>query len=537
MNPRALALTIKRGVPALLAEALTRTIGDYLAGSRNATVLEDGAAIFDLTRSKYSLSGEHGKCLLHFWSDERNAVRRVIEVEEKRGSLQLTVQRMGQPRPSKLEICRNQDSRTPSTRKAARAAYQGKLQRMLERKFPGFHVTHITSGADLERSFGPVYARGLLRRGQSAFAVLGVNAQETQASIDSALTFAILWLDVCRQSHVSKIHVEGLKLFVPAGMSGLVRARMSHLNPEAAKWQLHEVNELEESIHELDCADCGNIETRLVRCADEAAARERFAAAAAAIREIIPEVDAEILSAGQMSFRCHGLEFACARWGPDPASFRNRVEIVFGVGAEETVLSEENYPRFIRCIHEIAEVRHAEGPRDHPMWRLQPERWLEALVMQNVRVLDDRLDAACRYSQMPAFSAADRAMIDVLAVTRDSRLSVLELKAEEDIHLPMQGLDYWSRVTWHHERGEFQRFGYFPGRELSPAPPLLMLVAPALHVHPATDTLLRYLSPTIDWMLFGIDERWRENLRVIFRKRPGSQIATGIQIPPDVDAA
>ncbi len=511
-NPRSSSL--------IAAEALTRTIGDYLAGSRNAIVLEDGAAIFDLTRSKYSLSGEHGKCLLHLWSDERNAVRRVIEAEERRGSLQLTVQRMGQPRPTKLEICRNQDSRAPAARKAVRAAYQGKLQRVLERQFVGFHVTHITSGADLERSFGPVYARGLLRRGQSAFAVFGVNAQEAQSSIDASLTFAILWLDVCRQSHVSKTHVEGVKLFVPAGTAALVRARMSQLNPVAAKWQLHEVNELEETIHELDCSDRGNIETRLVRCTDEDAAHERFAAARAAIREIIPEAEATILSAGEMAFRCHGLEFARARWGPDELSFRNRVEIVFGVGAEETVLTEENHPRFLRGIHEIAEVRHAEGPRDHPLWRLQPERWLETLAMQNLRALDERLDAACRYSQMPAFSAADRAMIDVLAVTREGRLSVLELKAEEDIHLPMQGLDYWSRVAWHHTRGEFQRFGYFPGRELSPLKPLLMLVAPALHVHPSTDTLLRYLSPEIDWIFLGIDERWRENLRVVFRKRP-----------------
>ena len=504
----------------IAAESLTRAIGDYLAGSRNAIILEDGAAIFDLTRSKYSLSGEHGKCLLHLWSDERNTVRRVLEAQERKGALQLTVQRMGQPKPTKLEICRSQDSRTPTARKAARATYQRKLQRMLERKFPEFHVTHITSGADLERSFGPVYARGLLRRGQSAFAILGVNDAETQSSIDAALTFAVLWLEVSRQAPVSRIHIEGLKLFVPAGTAALVRARMAHLNPSAAKWQLYEVNEREETIHELDCFDRGNIETRLVRCADEDAAQERFAAAIALVLNIIPEAEDVMLSAGEMAFRCHGLEFARARWGPEPGTFQNRVEIIFGLGAEETVLTEANHPRFVRHIHEIAEVRHAEGPRDHPLWRLQPERWLETLAMQNVRALDERLDASCRYSQMPAFSAADRAMIDVLAVTRDGRLSVLELKADEDIHLPLQGLDYWSRVAWHHARGEFQRFGYFPGRELSPAAPLLILVAPALHVHPATDTLLRYFSPEINWMLLGIDEHWRENLRVIFRKRP-----------------
>jgi len=128
------------------------------------------------------------------------------------------------------------------------------------------------------------------------------------------------------------------------------------------------------------------------------------------------------------------------------------------------------------------------------------------------------LDAAHVYSQVPAFSASDRAMIDVLTCTRDSRLAVVELKADEDIHLPLQGLDYWARVRWHHERGEFQQFGYFPGLQLSQRKPLLLLVAPSLRVHPSLDTVLRYFSPEIEWSLVGVDERWREGIRVIFRK-------------------
>lgn len=510
----------------LAAEALSRTLETYLAGSRSALVLEDGATLFDLSRAKYSLSGEYGKCLLHLWSDERNTVRRVLEAEEKKGMLQLTVQRMGQPRPSKLEICRSLDPRTPTSRKVARAAYQRQLHRMLERALPEFRMIHMTTGANLEQSFGPVYARGLLRRGQSAFAVFGVNAQETQSSIDASLTFAILWLDLCRKTYANKLHVEVLKLFVPAGTADVARARMAQLNQSAAKWQLYAVNEKEDSLTELDHRDCGNIETRLVRCPDEAAARERFQSAIEDVHAILPEAEVAVLSAGEIAFRHLGLEFARARWIPEPGSFRNRTETVFGLGAEETTLTEHNRERFTRRAHEIAEVRHSEGPRDHPLFRLHPERWLERLTLGNVSALDKRLDPSCCYSQMPAFSAADRAMIDVLAVTREGRLAVLELKAEEDIHLPLQGLDYWSRVAWHHARGEFQRFGYFTDRELAASAPLLLLVAPALHVHPATDTLLRYVAPEIEWMLLGIDERWRENLRVIFRKRPGNANGT-----------
>ena len=39
---------------------------------------------------------------------------------------------------------------------------------------------------------------------------------------------------------------------------------------------------------------------------------------------------------------------------------------------------------------------------------------------------------------------------------------------------------------------------------------LLLLMAPALHVHPATDIWLRYFAPESEWEFLGIDERWRE---------------------------
>ena len=90
----------------------------------DAVVIEDGAVVFDLARTKYSISGECNKCLLHLWSAERNVVRRVLEVEIKNDVLRLAVQRLGQDTPTKLEICRERDRRTPTAKRAARFAYQ-----------------------------------------------------------------------------------------------------------------------------------------------------------------------------------------------------------------------------------------------------------------------------------------------------------------------------------------------------------------------------------------------------------------------------
>jgi hypothetical protein len=224
------------------------------------------------------------------------------------------------------------------------------------------------------------------------------------------------------------------------------------------------------------------------------------------------------------------LEFARARMGAEPGSFRSIQEIVFGVGAEERVLEARNEGAFGELVACLRDVRHPYGPRQHALWRLHPERWLESLVVGDVSVVDERLDPSSLYSQVPAFSAADRAMIDVLTTTHEGRLAVVELKADEDIHLPLQGLDYWSRVEWHHARGEFARFGYFDGKELSPEKPLLFLLAPALHVHPSTDILLRYISPEIEWAFVGIDERWREGVKVVFRKRPERSARRGSEL-------
>ena len=162
------------------------------------------------------------------------------------------------------------------------------------------------------------------------------------------------------------------------------------------------------------------------------------------------------------------------------------------------------------------------------LWRLHPERWLESLVVQDVGAVDERLDTDCLYSQVPAFSASDRAMIDVLTVTREGRLAVVELKADEDIHLPLQGLDYWSRVAWHHARGEFQQLRIFSRAGIERANRRCCFWwRRRCIVHPATDTLLRYVSPEIEWAVVGIDERWRDGVQGGVSKRPGQSAIHG----------
>ncbi|HEY5161628.1 MAG TPA: hypothetical protein VII81_01335, partial [Terriglobales bacterium] len=448
----------------------------FLAESPRALAIENGEPIFDFATARYSVSGE-GKCVLHIWSDERNAVRRVLDAELKSRVLRLSVLRFGQSQPTVLEICAATDRRTPAALRAIRSHYRQVLERVPLRHYPGWKLDSVSSRADLEHSCSPVYTRGLLRMGQSAFAVLGVNGEETQPSIDAALTFGILWMDRQREQLAGRAHVEGLKLFLPAGRADVVRQRMAHLNRDAAKWQLFELDERAETCVPLDCNDSGNIVTRLVRAVDVPAAHARFAASIARVQALAPDCEAHVESPSEIVFRLHGLEFARAPMAPVPGSFRNNEVISFGLWPAEYTLDETNESFFRELVTRLAEHRQAHGIQGDPIFRACPERWLESPIIRDVRAIDERLDQRFVYSQVPAFASADRAMIDVLTCTLDSRLAILELKAAEDIHLPLQGLDYWARVHWYQQNGGFLRNGYFAGRELSDAPPLLYLLA------------------------------------------------------------
>jgi hypothetical protein len=501
-------------------DLLARTLQEFLSAARSGVVMEDGQALFDLESAQYSVSTQKDRCLLHLWSQERNLVRNVVDAESKNGVLTLTVRRFAQARPVKMEICRDRDRRTPTAQKATRSRYARLMERVLRREAPGWAVdkARLSTSMDLERSFSPVYARGLLRKGRSAFAVMGVNQQETQTAVDASLTFGLLWLQACREREAGRSVVEGLRLYVPPKSAATLRIRMAHLDHSAARFQLYEFDERDESVEQIDHSDHGNIQTRLVRCPDAAQVRARFAATVSKVLALAPQAEVAVISPTELSFRFHGLEFVRTRLANAPGSFQVEEEVIFGPPGYETRLSEETAPAFTEFIKTVIDARSIHGDRRDPLWRMYPERWLESLVFKNVAAIDSRLDQGHVYSQVPAFSASDRAMIDVLACTREGRLAVLELKADEDIHLPLQGLDYWARVLWHHNRGEFQQYGYFPGQQLSPRPPLLMLIAPSLRVHPATDAVLRYFSPAIEWSLVGLDERWRDGVKVIYRK-------------------
>jgi len=498
-------------------EEIATLVSQYISENPGAVVVEDGQMLFDFSAARYTAVPERDRCLLQIWSEERNVVRRATSAEIKNGILKLSVARFGQSKPSRMEICTSSDRRSPSALKAMRSAYRRTLERAVARIFPGWTLERMTISADLEHSFGAVCARGLLRRGQERIAIVGCGQGESQSTIDNSVAVAVLWIDYCREHLAAKSNVGSVALFVPDGRAGTAQLRASHLNREAVQWRVFALDEHTEQAEELDLATELNLSTRLVQCFNREQTLERFVKSVERMRTLCPQAEAAATSSSTVGFCFHGLEFARATMEPD-RHFRMAERIVFGAAPAEYELNDDTEPLLVKLIERLM-LKRVGRDHTHPFYRLQPERWLQSVVERDVTLLDSRLDGTLVYPQVPAFAAGDRAVIDLLGITRDGRLAVIELKAAEDFHLPVQGLDYWARVRWHHRRGDFQKFGYFPGRILSERDPILILAAPSLHVHPSTTTMLRYFSPELEWRLVGLDERWRDGIRAVFSKQ------------------
>jgi hypothetical protein len=520
-------------------ERLIQCIEQYLVDHPAAALLEDGRVIFDLRTARYSVTGDHGRCLLQLWSEERNLIRTVIDVVERAQCLRIATRRMGAPKPQTLELVPSSDRRTPTARESTRRNYQRLLERVLSRHFIGSKVEGFRSAMDLEHSFGPAYVRGRLLKGTAAEAVIGVSEAESASTVDGVLTLGVLWLDHCRQHGDGRRHFGGLKVVVPAGAWRTTAERIAWLNRAAGEFQLFTLDERSEELTPVDFRDIGNLDSRLVHAFSAATAIERAQDGIARLLTLVPpaareRVELRPSSPTEVGLLLHGLEFARVRHGFAGNSFAREDEITFGAGANETPLMPENEPLCRDLFARLFLSRHPDGAHTDPLFRLHPERWLEARLRSEMAELLPGLRGDLVYSQVPALSAGDRGMLDLLTLDRNGQLTVIELKADEDLHLPLQALDYWIRVRALNNDREpvagaeggrllsaFERRGYFAGAQVSTLAPRLLLAAPALRIHPANEPVLRYLAPEVEWELIALSEHWRRELKVVFRKRSG----------------
>lgn len=226
------------------------------------------------------------------------------------------------------------------------------------------------------------------------------------------------------------------------------------------------------------------------------------------IIELAPDKMDIVYSKQGETLRFFGLPFARVR------TMLGMEKAWFGVGRDRRILSDENWDDLADLVDLLEINRSADATnKRHEYYRTAPEAWLESIFRRNIKLLDSNLILSPIYNQFR--SSNDK--IDLLALRKDGRLVIIELKTQPDREMIFQAADYWRKIELLRRRGILDAANLFDGREILDKPALIYLAAPAWSFHRDFEFFARTISPEIELWRFELHENWRENVKVLAR--------------------
>jgi hypothetical protein len=357
-----------------------------------------------------------------------------------------------------------------------RLSFQVEISRALRAHFRVRNIERQTLYSDRQHGIGGAYSRFIAGN----HAVIAVDPQESSAVVNGIMRAALLWAPLMRRPVV---------VIVPHGRHQTLSARLRIMKSprgitDWVTWDGETLRKMEDTeadpetrVHEFELPDVS----------DEV---ERICAIAPGLLHAVPHIAGKAIS-----IRLRGIEIARV----------SREGTTYPLGEPIEKVAKE-----------IEQVRR-HGSRN-PLAQAHQERWLESNLIGVIRQIIPSIDVRHIYPQVPSFVGEERNIIDLLTVTEDGRLVVVEIKASPDPDLPFQALDYWIAVERHRKSGDFLQKGYFAGRTLKNEPALLVLVAPLLAFHKTAGRLIATLPAELPLLEIGINQTWKWEIKVLHRK-------------------
>lgn len=385
---------------------------------------------------------------------------------------------------------------------------------------------HLSAGA--RRGEPGRWARVLLILGRERVAATAPVVPARADDAESFLASALLWLARLDERQARAARTPPLWLAAPRALAEVLRERLPllrrHLRERVSILQLNDEDSNGTESNDKRRALTMLHAPALAALLDEPVQRlfhqspKPLGELTESVASLAPdEIDVVRARRGE-TLRFRGLTFARVR------NVAGRERLWFGVeGARRrTPLDAANARDLLKLVEELREHRRADAPdRRHALYRAAPEAWLESLLRRDVTRLDPGLRLAPLHAQFRAPRAVASASrpVDLLALRRDGRLVVIELKVSEDAALALQGADYWRRIEAHRRQGNITRARLFGDAHIADEPALLYLVAPMLRFHRSFHTLARTLRPDIETYRLDLNEDWRLCPRVVRRSR------------------
>jgi hypothetical protein len=390
------------------------------------------------------------------------------------------------------------------SRRSLRAKSLREFLSALSRSLPGLKVVKVCPSTDRLRCQSAAVQRLLFHDGRGHVAGLLVPSAESPLLAERVLSSLVLWWDQLQRVE----RLKGVLLFLPESWSERLLHALPFLRIPAVCFKYAPAGGAEDS-------------DGLLRKIYPREAHTSRVGSPYVIHPNQQRPPSRLQSFGERLDGLH-LSFRSGCWELSYLGLRvawhdgDRDQCFFDA-SRPALLTEAALEPFRAHLAEVARYRRFPpvDPR-HPYYQQAQERWLEAQLIKDHRVVEPAFTHPV-YSQVPTCLDGERRILDLLTVTEEGRLAVIELKVQKDLNLVFQSLDYWGRVEFHLGRGDFQKAGYFQGWQLSLERPLLYLVAPLFDFHRMLPVIRRYLVPEIQVQCVGINLAWRNRLKVLRR--------------------
>ncbi|HEU4836085.1 MAG TPA: hypothetical protein VFS90_16775 [Pyrinomonadaceae bacterium] len=468
-----------------------------------------------LRRDEIEVVVERERLLVSCWTEKGTRLWRVVAWDWNGQLVALQVSRKTVVSLIEL-IPRTSAKAITATIRVARQTRCERLAQLAAASYFGSSVERFSLSRGTKPGQPGRYAQVLLKTRRERVAVVGPVVSSQPAAVDAFLSSSLLWFRrTC--DRVKPPYVQQLWLIV---------------SPDLLKPLLYRVALLRESLRSIIKVftvdeDLTLLTEALTPDKDDLWHKKlaRFPPVAAAIASELslaivaeaPDAIDIVHSRHGETLRYFGLPFARVR------SLLGREKLWFGISrAHRRLLDESTMNDWHNLLHDLRQHRSATAvDHRHAFYRAVPEAWLESLLRRDITKLDPGLIIAPLHAQFRTARGAKLGIrpIDLLALRQDGRLVVIELKVSEDREHVLQGADYWRRVEAHRRRGHIARAKLFGARTIKDEAPLVYLVAPTLRVHPAFQTLARFISSDIEIYRFDINEDWRTSVRVMRRER------------------
>jgi hypothetical protein len=503
-------------------ENAARVIAELIAAHGEWFYAEGSGRPSAVRRSECDVRAVKNRLMFSCWNDEGARVWRVMGWEWTGEKLLLeATRRMGAEAAVLKLIPRAGASAISSIVSATRKELCAQLAQAACAEWTGARVERASLSAGARRGQPGRYARIILRRRNERIAVTapikGAETRECEAFLSSALLWFMRAREQARGPTIVQLWlVAGPELIEPVARHlALLRDGLRHsirLFESDEQWQrIIPARTIERAELWTELSSTKQSQQpfrRRVKDIEPGDWAKRLTALAPDAVDVVRARHGETL-------RFHGLAFARVR------RMMTGERAWFGIeGERRRQLDDSNWNECVELLKELKKHRNAAATDyRHAFYRAAPEAWLESLLRRDITRLDPALRLAPLHAQFRTAKerSAGARPVDLLAMRRDGRLVVIELKVTEDLEHVLQGADYYRRVEAQRRGGHLARARLFGAAEIADEPPLVYLVAPLLRFHRAFNQLAQTIAPDIELYRFDLNEDWRAGIRVVRR--------------------